>query len=186
MAATSTVLLGAGLALSAAGAGYQMSAANSQAKAQNSIIQENARQNIAELSRQQEEASQIAAEKKGDRARMADRETSTLRAIMAEKGGLQTANYDSLIGQIGYFEGMDFGRIDKNLDGEIQSLQSQKERAATGAAQQIGLNNREALNMKIGAGLQLASTAISVGYQEYSRREKQDEQTRQRQGRSRE
>jgi len=184
MAATSTILLGAGLALSAAATGYSMSAANSQAKAQNSIIQENARQNIAELTRQQQEVAQIAAEKKGDRARIADRETSNLRAIMAEKGGLQTANYDSLIGQIGYYEGMDFGRIDANAKATIDGMQTQKERASTGALQQIEMNNRESLNMKVGAGLQLASTAISAGYQYKSRREQEDERTRQRQDRA--
>lgn len=184
MAITSTVIMGAGLALAAASTAYQMSAANTAAKANNSIIQENARQNIAELTRQQQEVAQIAGEKKGDRARMADRETGTLRAIMAEKGGLQTGNYDSLIGQIGYYEGMDFGRIDQNAQAEIDGMQTQKQRASTGALQQIEMNNRESLNMKVGAGLQLASTAIKFGYQEYSRREQEDERTRQRQDRT--
>jgi hypothetical protein len=174
MATTSTILLGAGLALAAGSSLYQASAANSAAKAQNSALQQNALVANAELTRQQEEVNKIAAEKKGDRARVADQESAQLRALMAEKGGLQTGNYDALVASIGYYEGMDFGRIDRNAANEISSLQTQKQKVSNGVQIQMDANSREALNMKIGAGLQLTSTAIKTGYAEYSRRESEE------------
>jgi hypothetical protein len=172
MAAVTAALV-ASAVIAAASAAYQYKAAGDAAKAQSAAAAQQAQFAYQELDRQAGQVNQVAAEKKGDRARAADQEMSSLRAIMAEKGGLQTSTYESLVNQVGYVEGMDLSRIDTNAKNELDSIQAQKEKVHIGAAQAVEIADREALNARVGAGLQLASNALTLGYRYASREEEQ-------------
>lgn len=163
MAAVSTILLGAGLALAAGQAAMSISAANQAEKAANNAALEQRNYAYEELGRQQTEVREIAAEKKGERARQADHEMASLRVLMAERGGLQTNTFQHLTSGVGAAEGRDFGKLAGNERREIEALQSKKNAARMNALQSIEATSRQAMNARIGAGLQFGANAISAG-----------------------
>ena len=159
MAATST-LVGAGIALSAISAAMQISMAQSAAAAEKDAQHQRQQFAFDELGRQQETALEIGQEQKQDRSDAADKEIQMVRALMAEKGGLQSGNFEALVRKVGYYEGKDLGRIEGNVQREVESLQAQKRSVAISAANAVNAANRNALAASIGAGVQFGNAVL--------------------------
>jgi len=156
------MLLGIGLSVFQGVMG--IASAGSQAKAAASAANAQFEQQNRELTEQQKQADEDSRQKKGDRAREADRELSTLRVIAGETGGLGTVNSSRLSGEAAYFEGLDVARIESNRSREVAALQRRKEYAhddASRAAKSASANARSsaisAVASTVGSGLQIYS-----------------------------
>lgn len=168
MAAFTTLLAVGSLVAGLASSAVQMQAGRAAASAQAEQANQQAQYQYAELGRQQERQDAAAKEQKSDRMRKADAELATLRVQAGEQG----QNFDRMALNIGYVEGLDLSRIESNRRETIDSLQSQKTAAYMSASNAGKSAAASARNSTIGAGLQFAGTALSVGQSYFSQQER--------------
>src|SRR5688500_13366258 len=90
-------------------AGHQAKAAEAQAEANNT----NADLQYRELDRQQNETNRVAQEERSDRMMRARQELGTLRVLSGERGASANTS-GALLREVGYWEGVDLGRIEAN------------------------------------------------------------------------
>lgn len=162
-----------GIGLSILQAGFGLISAGQQAKAAASAAQAEFDNKNRELTEQQKQADEEAKQKKGDRAREADRELATLRVIAGETGGLGTVTSGRLSGEAAYFEGLDLARIESNRSRQVASLQRQKEYAAGDAQRAAKSASASARSSAISAVM----TGVGSGLQIYGRSQQQQAQT---------
>ena len=81
---------------------------------------------IAELNRQRAEENLIAAEKKSERVREADRLNASNIAALADNGGAGGANEARIVGEVGFYEGIDLARIEGSRRRKVEALSSQQ------------------------------------------------------------
>jgi len=79
------------------------------------------------LTAQQEETRLVGEQKKSDDARRADRESSELVALAAERGQLGTTTFLRQTQQLYYFNELDAARMDRDVRKRVESLQADKE-----------------------------------------------------------
>lgn len=113
---------------------------------------------IQELERQAEEENRIAAEKKADRVREADKALASMVNSLGASGGLATANESRFAAEIGGHEGFDLARIEGNRASANQA------RVAEGTAiRRDARAARTQANFAIlGAGLEFGATAVGT------------------------
>lgn len=158
-----TFFAAASFLVSAVGAKSQASAAASQARAQ----ADQARLQIAEFDRQQDEVEAIAAEKKSDRVRAADKEIGSIVASLSEVGALGTVNELRFVQEAGFLEGLDVARIESNRRREVAGLEASKEAAAGGARASIGL----AKTRTQAAAIQFLGSGLSIGADAFQKKQ---------------
>lgn len=109
----------------AAQAQYNMARMESEAAIENA---ERVRESAEEaLTAQQEETRLLGEQKKSDDARRADRESSELVALAAERGQLGTTTFLRQTQQLYYFNELDAARMDRDVRKRVESLQADKE-----------------------------------------------------------
>ena len=130
--------------------------------AQAKFANEQSQLEIDEFNRQQDEADLIAAEKKSDRVRQADKEIASITASLSEVGALGTVNELRAVGEQGFLEGLDIARIEGNRRREVASLQAAKRASATGARSSaaVGKIKSKAAGIRfLGSGLNIVADA---------------------------
>lgn len=163
MAVATTTLLIAAMVAAAASAAYTGYAASEAAAQQKKAADQKAQDQYAELTRQQAAVDDQAKNQKSDRMRQADQQLATLRVDFGEAGQGGTASYDRMVNNISYVEGMDLSRVEANRTNDLENLQASKVAAQHGAQNDINLATMQAQNATVGAGLQFAGTALSLG-----------------------
>lgn len=156
---------------------YQAQAAVAQAEAANV----NANLQYQEIDRQQRETSRVAQEQRSDRMMRARQELGTLRVLSGERGASATTS-GALLREVGYWEGVDLGRIEANRKASIDAGEAQKK-----ATYQNALNGITDANLTakaasksvkwagIGAGLSIVSDSLSIAMDAQTRKDKEDE-----------
>jgi hypothetical protein len=124
------------LALSAVSGITQIGAAQRNAAASRSAANEQLALQNQELLRQQGMVDDQAAQQKGDRARQADRDNSTL-IVMAGERGLSANAESRAVQELGYFEGMDLDRIEQARTNRQNAISLQSQGATLAADQAI-------------------------------------------------
>jgi hypothetical protein len=161
-----------GLAVMSAAMSVMQAKGSANAAAKSGAIQEKAavQQTLAqyaEADRQEGQVNGVAEEQRSDRMRQATAELGTMRVLTGERGTSETTT-NALLGEVGYYAGLDLSRIETNrLDNIAQG------EAAKKAAQQGGQNTLDIVNNQIsvanktvglsvlGAGLQIAGTTAN-------------------------
>lgn len=155
-----------------AGAQRQMAAINAKQAAMQTQAQ------YDEVDRQQRKVNEVAEEQRSDRMRKARQELGTMRVLVGERGVSDTTG-QALMGEVGYFAGLDLSRIESNRADNIEQGE-----AAKRAAQQGGLNSIEiaqnqvkvankGVNMALlGTGIQILGSGVDA-YSDYSWKEDQ-------------
>jgi hypothetical protein len=146
----------------AAGSFASMGAARSSAQAQADAASDQAEFQYKEITRQQEQVNETAAEQKSDRMRKAAQELGTLRVLAGERGA-SGSTFTSLAQEIGYFEGLDLSRIDTNRKNNIASGEASKEAARMGAAQTVSIASNQAKVAGIAGGLNIVGSGLQIG-----------------------
>ena len=155
-------LMVAGFLLSAAQTVSTISSARAEQKAQVAAANRNLEQQYKQLQLQQDQIAAEAQQDKTERSRQVDREIASLRVISGETGGLGTVTSQRLIGQAGYFAGLDLARIEGNRKRASDAVQQNKEAARVGALNTITdvtyksyQTQRDAAFRFVGSGLQI-------------------------------
>jgi hypothetical protein len=173
MAVAAPFIIMAAVAAMQAGMQYMQAKQQANAEADNAALQakqaaNDATMQIAEVDRQQGEVNRVAQEQKQDRMAATRRELGTLRVIAGEQGAAGSLQ-DAMVGEVGYFAGLDLSRIDANRKANIDAGQAQKKAASQGAKNMIDIaaNQRKVANKTIGmaaigAGVQIAGAAASA------------------------
>ena len=162
--------------MAAAKAQYNMARMEAEAAIENA---ERVRESAEEaLTAQQEETRLLGEQKKSDDARRADRESSELVALAAERGQLGTTTFLRQTQQLYYFNELDAARMDRDVRKRVESLQADKEQIvedqkrtynnASLAMYAANVNNKLA---RTAANLQMSQTIIGsatkIGSQYY-------------------
>jgi hypothetical protein len=163
------------IAVAVAGAAQQFMATRQQAANDQKIASIQAKQAVeqttaqyAEIDRQEREVNRIAEEQRSDRMRKAYQEMGTLRVLAGERGAsAQTTN--ALLGEVGYFAGLDLSRIEQNRKANIDAGEASKKAAHQGAINVIDIASNQSkvasktVNMAlIGTGIQIAGESMNI------------------------
>lgn len=150
-------------------AGYQADAAVAQAEATNT----NANLQYQEIDRQQRETNRVSQEQRSDRMMRARQELGTLRVLSGERGASANTS-GALLREVGYWEGVDLGRIEANRKASVDAGEANKKavyqnalNGFTDASLTAKAASKSVQWAGIGAGLQIASAAAS-SYSSYS------------------
>lgn len=156
----------AGMAVLGAVSSAKQSKDNAEASMQAATA--NAAGTIAEATRQQGEVVKVGEEDMTDRSREANR---ALGSLMAGIGDMGTS--DSMAGRLivdlAGAEGRDLGRIMRNTEGQLESLQSKKGAARQGNVNAIKLAKNQAKAGTTSAILGGATQIAGAGVNEYQR-----------------
>jgi hypothetical protein len=143
----------------------QAALARQQYNQQQQIAQRNYQLQSSEIDRQQQEVSEIAQKQATQRRAEASRELGTLRVVAGESG-MSGSTFNSMVQELGFYEGMDLSTIESNRSRNIEKGQSEKEFARQGVINtisiaktqaEVGLANAQATKWSaIGTGLRLA------------------------------
>ena len=169
--------------MAAAKAQYNMARMESEAAVANA---ERVRESAEKaLTAQQEETRLVGEQKKSDDARRADRESSELVALAAERGQLGTTTFLRQTQQLYYFNELDAARMDRDVRKRVESLQADKEQVvedqkrtynnASLAMYSANVNNklaRTAANQK--AFTSVIGSAVKIGTQYHRQKSLED------------
>lgn len=136
--------------------------ARQQQKAANEAAARQLELQYKEIDRQQSEVNRIAQEQVSDRMRVANMELGTVRVAAMERG-LSGYSMAMMARTIGYLEGVDLSRINKNRVANIEAGEAAKTSAKQGfintvtiAANQAQAASTSAVLGMFGSGLQIA------------------------------
>jgi hypothetical protein len=140
----------------------QIGAANAQYQAQLEASNRQIEATYEEVARQQEEVNRVSQEQVSDRIKKANLELGTVRVLALERGVSGTTMI-GLARHIGYLEGVDLSRIEKNREGNIEAGEAAKKNAQNRyfseisiAANQKRVATTSAILGAVGSGLQIA------------------------------
>ena len=126
-----------------------------------------------EIDRQQRKVNEVAEEQRSDRTRKAQQELGTMRVLVGERGVSQTTG-EALMGEVGYYAGLDLSRIEINRQDNIEQGEAAKRAAQQGglnaieiAQNQINVAGQSVRNAGFGAGIQIAGAGFD-SYSDYS------------------
>jgi len=154
----STVAQGAlGFMQARSQAANEMKIASMQAKA----AVEQAQAQYAEVDRQQREVNRIAEEQRSDRMSKARQELGTLRVLSGERG-VSAQTTDALLGEVGYFAGLDLSRIEANRKANIDAGEASKKAAYRGAINTVDIARNQAKVASKTVGMALLGTGLQI------------------------
>lgn len=166
---TGLAIAQAGVAI--VGAFSQAANAKKQEKDAKKAAAEQTAETYVEIARQQGEVNRIAGEQVSDRIRAANAELGAARVAAGERG-VSGTTMSAIVRNIGYLEGADLARIEKNREANIEAGESQKRSAKRGffesvtiARNQAAAANTSAFLGAAGSGLQIAGNYFNQSAQ---------------------
>ena len=152
----------AGLALSAAGAGYSAYSASEAADDAQKAAEAQLKLQQDAIDKQNVQLTAQTAESMSDTARQARRDQAALRVSSGE-AGVGGLSVQSLLGDVMTQTGFDTSRQEKNLENQIDKNTMDMQGFQLAAQTKIQSANRAKTDAFVGAGLQIAGAATSVG-----------------------
>lgn len=140
----------------------QMSMANQQYNLQSQAITAQTQAVYKETQRQEEDVNRTATEQTSDRMLAANNELATIRVAALERGVSGT----TLVGfarTVGYLEGVDVARIDKNRASNIAAGEQAKANAKAGYMTNIAIAQNQRQTALIGATLGIVGSGLQIG-----------------------
>ncbi len=138
-------------------AANEMKIASMQAKA----AVEQATAQYAEIDRQQREVNRIAEEQRSDRMSKARQELGTIRVLAGERGASGQTT-EALLGEVGYFAGLDLSRIEANRKANIDAGQAAKKAAQRGAINTVDIARNQSKVASKTIGMALLGTGLQI------------------------
>ena len=170
---TATLLAIGTFALASAGTFVAISQQAKSAKHNAEAAATAAQMRDEELSRQQKQINEAAQEKKSDTVRHAEQMLGALNVANAENG-LSTSTFDRMIAEIGYAEGIDLSRVERNRNDSITALQAQKRAGSFSAGSSIEAEALKMQNAGLGGALSVVGSGLQIGSSAYYRQERLD------------
>lgn len=170
---TATLLAIGSFALASVGTFVSVQQQASAAKHNAAAAAEAARIRDAELTRQQGQANEAAHEKKSDTVRRAEQMLGALNVASAENG-LSTSTFDRMVAEIGYAEGLDLSRIERDRADTLSALQASKQSGSFSAASTIEAESLKMQNAGLGSALSIIGSGLQIGSSAYYRQESLD------------
>lgn len=148
----------------------QAGQAKAMARAEEEAAQQQWQLQQEELTRQQREAQETAAEERSDVVRRASRELGTIRAMAGDMGASSGA-FARMVAELGGSEGIDLARINRNRDNRVDSLQASKKGSSQEYTNRVTYARNQASAAKTNAVLGFAGSALQIGSGYYQRQQ---------------
>lgn len=139
----------------------QMGMAKKQASAQIQAAQEQLKYQYKEISRQQEQVNETAQSQISDRVRAANAELGTMRVSALERG-VGGSTVMAFARTIGFLEGVDISRIDKNRQANIEAGELSKQAARAGYNSTVDIARNQAQVSTISATLGMVGSGLQI------------------------
>jgi hypothetical protein len=139
----------------------QISMARKQAQAQQDAATQQLKLSYKEISRQQEQVNETAQKQESDRVRAANAELGTMRVATAERG-VSGTTVTAFARTIGFLEGVDLARIERNREANIEAGEFGKESALAGYHNSITIAQNQAQVSMVTAGLGMVGSGLNI------------------------